>query len=337
MDASPMTMFERRNADSLYAVAFGVCSARHLALASLAGLVLCLGGCATSTGKPWVKRESIAPPVMLANTAVYDLPAADSGYRYQVWVDVPPSYAHSDKVYPVIFVTDALYTFPIVRSIRNLVAQGGENLEEFILVGLPPEQGLTSKASRSRDYTPSNPLDDPIVDVDDYSAKRYGEAAAFRDYIKRQVFPLVATRYRADMSRRIYAGHSYGGLFGSFVLLTRPEMFSTYILSSPSLWFNRRDIFKIEAAYAATHRDLAARVKIYHGMYETVRPEPHYNRRTEMVGLGDEFATRLRSRGYPSLSIDTEVIPAEDHLTVFPETITQALFWALPGSQPYRP
>lgn len=276
-------------------------------------------------------------PVTLANTAVYDLPASDSGRRYQVWVDVPASYAHSGKAYPVVFVTDALYTFPIVRSIRNLVASGGENIEEFILVGLPPEQGLTSKASRSRDYTPSNPLADPIVDVDDYTAKRYGEAAAFRDYIERQVFPLIAQRYRADMRRRVYAGHSYGGLFGSFVLLTKPAMFSTYVLSSPSLWFNRRDIFRIEADYAATHRDLPARVKIYHGMYETVRPEPHYNRRTEMVRFGDEFAARLRARGYPSLSVDADVVADEDHLTVFPSAITRALFWALPGAHPYRP
>jgi predicted alpha/beta superfamily hydrolase len=300
-------------------------------------LLACLGGCATTARAPTAMPEPAPQPVTLTNTAVYDLPAADSGHRYQIWVDVPASYARSDKTYPVVFVTDALYTFPIVRSIRNLVSAGGENIEEFILVGLPPEQGLTSKASRSRDYTPSNPLADPISDVDDYTAKRYGEAAAFRDYIERQVFPLIAQHYRADMNRRIYAGHSYGGLFGSFVLLTKPQMFSTYILSSPSLWFNRRDIFRIEADYAATHRDLPVRVKIYHGKYETLRPEPHYNHRTEMVLLGDEFAARLRSRGYPNLSIDTEVISDEDHLTVFPATITRALFWALPGSQPYRP
>ncbi|MEP7042593.1 MAG: alpha/beta hydrolase-fold protein [Dokdonella sp.] len=275
------------------------------------------------------------PALELANTAVYELTATGTDRHYQVWVDVPDSYAASDKPYPVVFVNDALYAFPLVRSIRNLLGQHGRNIEDFILVGLPPQTGLTSKESRSRDYTPSNPLIDPAHDKDDYSGERYGEAAAYRDYIEQQVFPLIATQYRADMQRKVYAGHSLGGLFGSYVLLTKPQMFQTYILSSPSLWFDKHAIGQYETTYAAAHTDLPARVMLYAGMYETTKAGPRYFKQTDLIGDMQGFVRTLKSHAYPNLSIDSHVIEDEDHLTVFPVTISRGLLRALPGTGPY--
>lgn len=275
------------------------------------------------------------PALELTGTAVHELSVPGTDRRYPVWVSVPASYADSDRTYPVVFVTDAGYSFPLARSIRNVLGQSGRNIEDFILVGLPPQQGLTSKESRSRDYTPSNPLLDPTRSKDDYSASHYGEAASYRDYIERQVFPLVAKHYRADMGRKVFAGHSLGGLFGSYVLLTKPEMFQSYILGSPSLWFDKREILKYEAAYAKHHTDLKAKVMMYIGMYETTGPGPRYFKDADMVGDMQTFERRLTARKYPNLSVGTEVIAEEDHLTVFPSLISRGLIWALPGHGPY--
>jgi BarA-like signal transduction histidine kinase len=97
-----------------------------------------------------------APGVVLPDTEalrVHD----PVGRDYPIWVALPADYAaHPEKHYPVLYVTDALYSFPLVRSVRNMVGQKGVNIEDFILVGLPPQEGLTSKQSRSRDYTPSD-------------------------------------------------------------------------------------------------------------------------------------------------------------------------------------
>ncbi|MGH8032927.1 MAG: alpha/beta hydrolase [Luteimonas sp.] len=281
-----------------------------------------------------------APPqapraLELANTTVHDLPDPRTGRHYELWVDVPASYAKSEKPYPVVFVTDAGYSFPLVRSIRNLLGQRGRNIEDFILVGLPPQQGLTSKESRSRDYTPSNPLGKPGRKASDYSAPHYGEAAAYRDYIEQQVFALIARHYRADMNRKVFAGHSLGGLFGSYVLLTKPEMFQSYILGSPSLWFDKREILKYEDVYARDHRDLRARAMMYTGMYETIKPGPRYFKESDLVGDMQAFERRLKARGYPNLWVGSQVIADEDHLTVFPALISRGLLWALPGHGPY--
>ena len=54
------------------------------------------------------------------------MPDPISGRRYQVFVHLPPSYAQpADRRYPVMYVTDADYAFPIIRQIgRRLNGEG---------------------------------------------------------------------------------------------------------------------------------------------------------------------------------------------------------------------
>lgn len=250
---------------------------------------------------------------------------------------MPASYADTDKPLPVVFLTDAGYSFPLVSGICTLLGRRGRNIEDFILVGLLPEQGLSSKESRNRDFTPSDPLLDPPNrnKPNVYSTEHYGEAAAYRDFIEGQVFPLIAQRYRADMSRKVFAGHSPGGLFGAYVMLTSSSMFQHYILGSPSLWFHQRGIYWFEEDYARQHKDLPAKVMMHIGSYETVGPGPRHFRNTDMVGQMQQFERKLQSRGYPGLSIDSQVIGDEDHLTVYPALISRGLFWSLPGTGHY--
>jgi uncharacterized protein len=224
-----------------------------------------LAACAITQSTP--QATTVASPqlpqVELANTFVHELPVNGTGHKHQVWVHLPASHAQTTKPLPVVFVTDAGYGFPLVRSIRNRVGARGQNLEEFILVGLPHEPGIPPNDSRSRDYTPTNPLLDPTRKPGNYVASIYGQAQAYRDYVEHQVFPLIAKHYKADLKRTVYMGQSYGGLFGVYTLLTKPELFQTYLLGSPSLWFDRRSIWQFEQAYASKHKDMKAKVMIF--------------------------------------------------------------------------
>lgn len=272
----------------------------------------------------------------LPDTAVHAAPDTATGRRYEVWVALPPSYAENDRRYPVVFTTDADYGFPLIRSLRRRVGAKGRNLEDFILVGLSYGVGEASMPSKRRDYTPSDPFARPGAPADAYDRDSvYGQAAAYRDYIERDVFPLIAREYRADMDRKVYVGHSLGGLFGSYVLLTKPTMFRHYILGSPSLWFDRHRLFDLEADYAKRHRALPANVFLSIGAYETTGDGPRYFENTDMVGDMARFERVLESRGHSGLRIESEVLPDEDHLTVLPRTITHGLLWALPGTGPY--
>lgn len=92
----------------------------------------------TACAEQAVPKPSIAagalPPIAFKTSVVHDAPSA-LGRRYQVWVDLPPSYARSTKPIPVVFVLDPHWALPVTRSVRMLVAQSGRNIEDFILVG----------------------------------------------------------------------------------------------------------------------------------------------------------------------------------------------------------
>ncbi|KAF1017648.1 MAG: Ferri-bacillibactin esterase BesA [Stenotrophomonas maltophilia] len=269
------------------------------------------------------------PGVVLPDTEA--LVAHDpAGRDYPVWVALPADYAaHPEKRYPVLYVTDALYSFPLARSVRNLAGQKGVNIEDFILVGLPPQEGLSSKASRSRDYTPSNPA---RTDPRDYSDDvEYGGAAHYRDFLATQVLPMIDAHYRTDPARRAYAGHSYGGLFGAYVLNTRPDLFQTYILSSPSLWFDGHLVARQRGEAAAPTRPTTVLLSV--GSYETIKPGPRYFRHNDLLRGNVDYAQLLR--GQRGITVETSVVDGEDHFTVYPTVITRALLRAFPGKGPY--
>jgi len=296
---------------------------------------LALAGCAMSVASPATQKEAresatAVPGVVLPDTEslrVHD----PVGRDYALWVALPAGYAaHPQKRYPVVYVTDALYSFPLVRSVRNLVGQQGVNIEDFILVGLPPQEGLTSKQSRSRDYTPSDPVRTPAGYYSDDVT--YGGAAQYRDFLADHALPMIDARYRTDPARRVFAGHSYGALLGAYVLTTQPDMFGTYILSSPSLWFDQGLLPRMQDAAVMPSKPI--RVLLSVGGYETVKPGPRYSTGNDMLRQAADFAGQLRRSGR-KLQVENIVIDGEDHLTVYPRVITRALLQVLPGEGPY--
>lgn len=62
-----------------------------------------------------------APPYVLEDTAVHSVHAKELKRDYQILVSLPPSYKTSAKRYPVVFVTDANYAFPLIRSMARRV------------------------------------------------------------------------------------------------------------------------------------------------------------------------------------------------------------------------
>ena len=207
-------------------------------------------------------------------------------------------------------------------------------MPEFILVGLGYARGDTGEYSRRRDYTPSAHGDRDATSDMPGRPVVYGAAEGYRRFVAEEVFPFIASHYRADMAHKVFAGHSYGSLFGAYVMLTTPEMFDGYVLGSPSLWFDDHLLFARERAFAGTHKDLHARVYLGAGEFESLAPkgrshDARYNTDVDMVADTKAFARTLASRHYPGLAVRTEVIAGEDHLTVAPALMTRGLMWTL--------
>jgi predicted alpha/beta superfamily hydrolase len=266
-------------------------------------------------------------PYTLENTEVRDLRAPGLKRDYQVFVALPDSYRTGTRQYPVVFVTDANYAFPIVRNIsQRLTKHAG--MEEVIVVGLSYAKGDTGVYSRRRDYTPSVPRKHDYRSDMPGRKLALGEAPAYARFIAAEVFPLIAKHYRADMKRKFFVGHSYGSLLGLQILFTEPRMFEHYILGSPSLWYDGGVMFDRAENYGERHRDLRANVFFGIGALERLAPgkkRAHAEADADMVADLRDFDAALKGHGYPNLHTQVKVFADEDHASVFPLVLTHGL------------
>jgi hypothetical protein len=262
----------------------------------------------------------------LTGTQVYDVPDTKSRIAYQVFVSLPPSYAVEPlRRYPVVYVTDADYGFPMLRAIGRRMNGEGPRIEEFILVGLSYGKGEDSMASRRRDYTPTAKGSSGAP-----AGAIHGQSLRYRDYLRDEVLPFIDSRFRAMPERRVYFGHSYGGLLGAQILLTQPEMFSGYVLGSPSFWFDRKYLLREAPGLLAKLGAIKADVYMYVGEYEAQRiGDTRYQQEVDMVADNAAFSALLRSRGHAGLRLQSDVLADEDHLSVAPRGFTKGLLHTL--------
>lgn len=94
-----------------------------------------------------------------------------------------------------------------------------------------------------------------------------GGAPAFLRFVREELVPFVEREHRAS-SERILVGHSFGGLFATWVALTDPAAFGGYIIVSPSLWYDHGHVFGLEARPARTTSDLPMRIYLAVGSRE---------------------------------------------------------------------
>ena len=290
----------------------------------LAAALLALAGAANAAVP---NAAPAAPAYILDNTEVRDIRASELKRDYQVYVALPDSYRDGKRSYPVVFVSDANYAFPVVRNIAQRLHRHAA-MEEAIVVGLSYAKGDTGVYSRRRDYTPTVPRKHDYRTDMPGRPPAFGEAAGYGRFVANEVFPLIARHYRADMRRKIFVGHSYGSLLGLQMMLDAPRSFEHYILGSPSLWFDAGIMFERERAYGSRHKDLPASVFFGIGGLETLAPGKKRSRAEEdadMVADLREFDAALKSHRYPQLRTRLKVFADEDHASVLPFVVTHGL------------
>ncbi len=275
---------------------------------------------------PTIQAQDAPPAYQMERSATHSIRDTVSGRTYELFVRVPPGYAepkNAGKRYPVLYMTDGGYTFLVATGISAL-GHSQKRLEEFIIVGIANAKGEPPADARRRDLTPW---------VDTSLSGVSGGAAAYLDFLVKQALPVIEGAYRIDPTRRTLVGQSYGSLFGLWVLFTQPQHFSSYILTSPSIWYADHALWRLETDYAKTHKDLKARLYMMTGSFETVKPgskDSRYNRENDMVGDQQEMAKRLRARKYPGLQVISDVSAGTFHETTFPVGLIQGLQWLYP-------
>lgn len=148
-----------------------------------------------------------------------------------ILVRTPASYAGGTRAYPVLYMTDGDRQIGHTAAVVDFLAREGR-MPEVIIVGI-------SNTDRTRDLTPTR------VETfgGNFATPTSGGGERFLDFIANEVVPHVEKNYRTQ-PYRVFAGHSFGGLFAMHAFLTRPNLFNGVIAVSPTLTWDHRYVYR---------------------------------------------------------------------------------------------
>lgn len=269
-------------------------------------------------------QPAAAKPYTLPDTQVLRLRSTSTGASYELFIATPPGYRKAGRTYPVIYMLDADYSFALVRNVVQHFVER-EDMPPVILVAIAYPGAASSRETyrmnRTRDYTPVYAPDGG------YGAeyqKVSGGGPKFRAFLARELIPFIENRFPATPDDRTLIGHSYGGLFATYVLLTEPSLFQRYIAVSPSLWYANRTALTMEEAAARIGIRPRARVFFAVGANENQIMEDDLA----------ELVRNLRGRGIPGLQVIMKVYEGETHNSVFPGAVTRGLLSVFDRPEP---
>jgi hypothetical protein len=267
-------------------------------------------------------QPSPPSPVILPNAESRLLRSAIVGDTYRLDIALPVGYDRGDRAYPVAYLTDGDVAglFPLVRCIAEGLSAGWM-IPKLILVGIGYEAGQAERRGhyRERDFLPTDAsardaaLRQPTTRI----GVPRGQAAAFLRTLRQELKPFINAHYRTLPGDSTFLGTSYGGLFGLYTLFHQPDTFQRYVLGSPAIHHDDRVILAHEAAFAARHADLTARVFLGVGGREE-RDDPLIEPAFQFVTNLERLAATLRRRNYPGLQLTSHVFSDENHVSVVP-------------------
>jgi predicted alpha/beta superfamily hydrolase len=258
-------------------------------------------------------------PVTLSRTEVRYVSSQAVGQRYKLYVSLPQDYADTSQRFPVVFLLDADYSFALAHNIVEHLSDRND-LGQLVIVGIAYAGPLRYRLNRTRDYTPT------YVPTGGYGPAYQqvsGGGPAFRRFLKTELIPFIEKTYRVRHDRTL-VGHSYGGLFASWVAFTDPELFQRYIIVSPSLWYDDHLMLQVEQTYAGHRRRLPARIFFIVGAREV-------NRQRDMVSDLRRFVAQVEGHDYEGLQLRWRVLPEDTHDSIFPAGLGLGLRYVFDG------
>ncbi len=264
------------------------------------------------------EKECDSSGVVIPRSEVLFLKSEINEVPYKLYVSVPEGYDESDERYRVLYTLDADYSFAIAHNIAEHLAQRN-HLQPLILVSIAYDGPLRYKLNRTRDYTPTHTSKGGYGP--EYQ-KVSGGAPLFLRFIEEELIPFIDTRYRTTKGDRALSGHSYGGLFTTWVFLTRPDLFDRYISISPSLWYDDEMIFALEEKLREKKAPDSPK-KLYLGVGGDENAMMPRNLR--------RFAKLLEQHPRKNVSVYSEVLEDETHNSIYPAAFSRGLRWAFDG------
>ena len=320
---------------------------RHGPLRLLLVLVVALGFASSALANPQLAaipgaraNMDVLPPIVFQSRSF--------NYPHELTIALPAGYAaQPQRSYPVIWVLDGpLMTRSVIGILDTLVI--GNLAPEMIVIGVgsPAKDGLAGVGRRIIEFSPTGSGYAPSG----LAGEAWSKVAPIPDFPHRaddfltmlidELRPQLAAKYRFSGEHALY-GHSAGGMLAAYSLFARPGAFGKMIIGSPYLDGVQGAVFKAEAVYAASNKDLKADLFLAAGGSEV---DEWFLAASGIVSSTTRFAETLHLRAYKGLTLETRLYSGENHYTVVPRIIGEGIryLWRdeakrLGSSWPTRP
>lgn len=138
------------------------------------------------------------------------------GKNRELFISLPSDYNDTLKKHPVLYVLFPKWSFERAKSAASYL-EGYKGFPGLILVGLCNEDDWGEVFPFKVDRIPTS-----------------GAGTEFLKFISTEAIPYIESNYRTD-SIRILAGFSNSAMFATYAMIHEPDLFHSFILSSPML------------------------------------------------------------------------------------------------------
>lgn len=234
------------------------------------------------------------------------------GKDYRLFIGFPKG-EQKPVALPVLYLLDGNAQFPIAMNLLN----SGKKRPLVVGIGYVSSDAYDIE-QRTRDYTYPH---------QGQAFEKGGQANDFLRFIQSKVKPFIKQHYPIHPTEQHFFGHSFGGLFGLYVLFNQPELFNTYTIASPSLWWGDASILQAPTPWIAKSPH---KINIVLGEYEespqndpNITPDrlAKINER-QLIYPTRKLAKELKQQGYAT---EFMLIPQKDHGGVISDAIKVAV------------
>lgn len=285
---------------------------RVLQIFSLVALLLVTGTAtlaqdATGFGEPQA--------VVVPNSVQYDLKSAITGRDYRIFISAPAD-AGPDKAYPVLYMFDGNRGFTRAAGYTPAIVVG---------IGYPLDVVSVIGNRRQLDLTPT---------IGASSTVPSGDADNFLRMLEEEIRPFVEARYNLIADQQALYGYSLGGLAVLRHMFRNPEAFNSYIVVSPSIWWDNRVVLGDEAAFSARVRNEQMKLRVLLtsageeqncDVAELSAQAKDYCLSDRMIDNASELAERLQAVNPETLQVTRVVFDDETHGSVPMAALGRAL------------
>lgn len=215
-----------------------------------------------------------------------------------------PEDFHADSSYPVIYLLDgsADEDFIHVAGLVQFATFSWVNiLPKSIVVGI-------ANVDRRRDFTFPTTIS---KDKEDFPTT--GSSAKFISFIEKELQPFIEKKYKRTGSKMLI-GQSLGGLLATEILFKQPTLFNSYVIVSPSLWWDNESLLKLQPVLL--NESYTQQTRIYIGVGEEGK-------------VMEEDAKRLfeliNNAGRKNIAASFDFIKGKKHANIFHQAVSNAL------------